>query len=91
MITRKVNLCRTSDGADAPYLSRHSFSQPTRHLAIGRQRLHSRLYRQASQAGGALKLAGVQKRVETMLRMTGVHKFIELHPDESSAVKSLTG
>ncbi len=49
------------------------------------------LYRQASQAGGALKLAGVQKRVETMLRMTGVHKFIELHPDESSAVKSLTG
>ena len=49
------------------------------------------LYRQASQAGGALKLAGVQKRVETMLRMTGVHKFIELHPDKSSAVKSLTG
>jgi anti-anti-sigma factor len=49
------------------------------------------LYRQASQAGGALKLAGVQKRVETMLRMTGVHKLIELHPDESSAVKSLTG
>jgi anti-anti-sigma factor len=29
------------------------------------------LYRQASAAGGALKLAGVQKRVETMLTMTG--------------------
>ncbi len=49
------------------------------------------LYRQASQAGGALKLAGVQPRVETMLRMTGAQKFIELHPDESSAVKSFKG
>jgi anti-anti-sigma factor len=29
------------------------------------------LYRQATAAGGALKLAGVQKRVETMLTMTG--------------------
>ena len=48
------------------------------------------LHRQASQAGGALKIAGVQKRVETMLRMTGVHNFIELHPDEASAVKSFS-
>ena len=46
------------------------------------------LYRQALQAGGALKLAGVQKRVETMLTMTGAHNFIELHPTESGAVKS---
>ena len=49
------------------------------------------LYRQATQAGGALKLAGVQKRVETMLTMTGAQNFIELHPDESSAVKSFEG
>jgi anti-sigma B factor antagonist len=46
------------------------------------------LYRQASSAGGALKLAGVQKRVETMLTMTGAQNFIEVHPDEPSAVKS---
>ena len=39
-------------------------------------------------AGGALKLAGVQKRVETMLTMTGAQNFIEVHPDEPSAVKS---
>ena len=46
------------------------------------------LYRQAEKLGGAVKLAGVQKRVETMLTMTGAHNFIELHHDESSAVKS---
>ena len=46
------------------------------------------LYRQASGKGGALKLAGVQKRVETMLTMTGAQNFIEVHPDEPSAVKS---
>ena len=46
------------------------------------------LYRQASQAGGTVKLAGVQRRVETMLTMTGVPKFIELHADDSSAVES---
>ena len=46
------------------------------------------LYRQANAAGGALKLAGVQKRVETMLTMTGAQNFIEVHPDEPSAIKS---
>jgi anti-sigma B factor antagonist len=46
------------------------------------------LYRQASAAGGTLKLAGVQKRVETMLTMTGAQNFLEIHADEASAVKS---
>lgn len=46
------------------------------------------LYRQISAAGGALKLAGVQKRVETMLTMTGAHNFLEIHPDEPSAIRS---
>ncbi len=46
------------------------------------------LYRQADAAGAKLKLAGVQKRVETMLTMTGAHNFLELHPDEASAVQS---
>jgi len=46
------------------------------------------LYRQATAAGGALKLSGVQKRVETMLTMTGAQTFLEIHPDEPSALKS---
>ena len=46
------------------------------------------LYRQISGAGGSLKLSGVQKRVETMLTMTGAQNFIEIHADEPSAVKS---
>jgi anti-anti-sigma factor len=46
------------------------------------------LYRQVHQAGGHLKLSGVQKRVETMLTMTGAQNFLEIHPDEPSALKS---
>ena len=46
------------------------------------------LYRQVHGAGGHLKLSGVQKRVETMLTMTGAQNFIEIHPDEPTAVKS---
>jgi hypothetical protein len=45
----------------------------------------------AAAAGGSLKLAGVQKRVETMLTMTGAQNFLEIHPDEASAVKSFGG
>ena len=46
------------------------------------------LYRQVNNVGGRLKLSGVQKRVETMLTLTGAHNFIEIHADEPSAVKS---
>ena len=46
------------------------------------------LYRQVHGAGGHLKLSSVQKRVETMLTMTGAQNFIEIHADEPSAVKS---
>jgi anti-sigma B factor antagonist len=46
------------------------------------------LYRQAAAAGGTLKLAGVQKRVETMLTMTGAQNFLEIHPDEAGALAS---
>jgi len=49
------------------------------------------LYRQATAAGGQLKLVGVQKRVETMLTMTGAQNFLEIHPDEASAVRSFGG
>ena len=46
------------------------------------------LYRQISAGGGGLKLSGVQKRVETMLTMTGAQNFIQLHPDLASALAS---
>jgi anti-sigma B factor antagonist len=46
------------------------------------------LYRQTHAAGGQLKLSGVQKRVETMLTMTGAQHFIQIHADEPSAVNS---
>ena len=46
------------------------------------------LYRQADVAKGAFKLSGVQKRVETMLTMTGAHNFLEVHADEASALAS---
>jgi len=46
------------------------------------------LYRQIHNAGGHLKLSGVQKRVQAMLTMTGAQNFIEIHADEPSAVRS---
>jgi len=49
------------------------------------------LYRQAMAAGGAFKLAGVQKRVETMLTMTGAQHFLGVHPDQASALASFGG
>ena len=49
------------------------------------------LYRQTSAAGGVLRLAGVQKRVETMLTMTGAHNFLKMFPDEATAVQSFGG
>jgi len=49
------------------------------------------LYRQASASGGTLKLSGVQRRVETMLTMTGAQNFIEVHAEEAAALKSFGG
>ena len=46
------------------------------------------LYRQSVAAGGTLKLSGVQKRVKTMLTMTGAQQFIEVHSDERSALET---
>ena len=45
-------------------------------------------YRLVKNAGGHLKLSGVQKRVETMLTMTGAHNFLKMFPDEASAIQS---
>jgi anti-anti-sigma factor len=49
------------------------------------------LYRQVTAASGKLKLSGVQKRVETMLTMTGAQNFIEIHTNEQHALKSFGG
>jgi anti-anti-sigma factor len=49
------------------------------------------LYRQAVAANGAVKLAGVQKRVETMLTMTGAQNFLEVHASRASALASFGG
>lgn len=46
------------------------------------------LYRQATAAGATLKLAGLQRRVETMLTLTGANQFMEIHPNAADAVKS---
>ena len=49
------------------------------------------LYRQAAAAGGVLKLAGLQKRVETMLTMTGAQNFLEVHSTRAGALSSFEG
>ena len=46
------------------------------------------LYRTLSGVNGHLRLSGVQKRVETMLTMTGTQNFIQLFADEPTALKS---
>ena len=49
------------------------------------------IYRQTTAAGGELRLAGVNKRVETMLTMTGAHNFLKMFPDEAGALASFGG
>ena len=46
------------------------------------------LYRTISGLSGTLKLSGTQKRVETMLTMTGTQNFIPLFADEATGLKS---
>ena len=46
------------------------------------------LYRQVHASGGRLKLSGVQKRVQTMLTLTGAQNFIDIQTDEPAAIKS---
>ncbi len=49
------------------------------------------LYRQMAVVGGSFKLCGVQRRVETMLTMTGAQNFIDVHLTEEAAVESFGG
>jgi anti-anti-sigma factor len=49
------------------------------------------LYRQASAAGGEVRLSGVQKRVETMLTMTGAQNFLPVHETDRAAIAAFGG
>jgi anti-sigma B factor antagonist len=47
------------------------------------------IHRLVQDRSGALKLSGLQPRVETMISMTGVHKIVGLHRDEDDAILAL--
>jgi anti-anti-sigma factor len=47
------------------------------------------IHRLVSDLGGALRLSGLQRRVRTMLSMTGVDRFLEVHDVEAEALASL--
>ena len=44
------------------------------------------VHRLLQEKSGALRLSGLQPRVETMISMTGVHKIVPLHRDEEDAL-----
>jgi stage II sporulation protein AA (anti-sigma F factor antagonist) len=44
------------------------------------------VHRLLQEKEGALRLSGLQPRVETMISMTGVHKIVPLHRDEEEAL-----
>ena len=44
------------------------------------------IHRLLQEKTGAVKLSGLQPRVETMLSMTGVHKIVDIHREEGEAV-----
>jgi stage II sporulation protein AA (anti-sigma F factor antagonist) len=49
------------------------------------------IHRLLQEKGGALRLSGLQPRVETMISMTGVHKIVPLHRDEEEALAGFGG
>ena len=44
------------------------------------------IHRLLKDRDGAVKLSGLQPRVETMLSMTGVHKIVDVHRAEEDAL-----
>jgi len=49
------------------------------------------VHRLLQEKGGALRLSGLQPRVETMISMTGVHKTVPLHRAEEEALAAFGG
>ena len=48
------------------------------------------IHRLLQEKGGALRLSGLQPRVETMISMTGVHKIVPLHREEEDALAAFS-
>jgi anti-anti-sigma factor len=48
------------------------------------------IHRLLQEKSGAVKLSGLQPRVETMISMTGVHKIIELFREEADALDAFS-
>ena len=46
------------------------------------------IHRLVADLGGALRLSGLQRRVHTMLSMTGVDRFLAVYDDEAEALAS---
>jgi anti-sigma B factor antagonist len=49
------------------------------------------IHRLLQDKAGAVKLSGLQPRVETMISMTGVHKIIDICRDEPEALAAFQG
>jgi len=49
------------------------------------------IHRLLQEKGGAVRLSGLQPRVETMISMTGVHKIVEVHREQEAALLSFGG
>lgn len=48
------------------------------------------IHRLLQEKGGAVRLSGLQPRVETMISMTGVHKIVPLHREEEDALAAFS-
>ena len=48
------------------------------------------IHRLLQEKGGAVRLSGLQPRVETMISMTGVHKIVPLHREEEDALDAFS-
>jgi anti-anti-sigma factor len=46
------------------------------------------IYRMLTDRSGALRLVGLQERVETMVSLTGLHNLVEIFREERSALES---
>lgn len=46
------------------------------------------IYRMMSERSGAVRLVGLQERVETMVSLTGLHNLVEIFREEKGALES---
>ena len=46
------------------------------------------IYRMMTERSGAVRLLGLQERVETMVSLTGLHNLVEIFREETTALES---